>query len=252
MAVGKGSLPAGQATCQACRRERRIDACLVWPRNCDICGRPFIARHPKALSCGSGCAKIRVNRSDDYHRHKRRVRRTVTRHTDITPKQEAEMYRRTRKCRLCGVWMTSRPQRPNSKELDHIVPVGMGGTHTHGNVRIICRLCNLKRTKDGSDYFGPVTLWATAPGIVITPKPQRQPSKPRTLRTVIACEKCGAGFPPQNSGQRKCGGCLDGLTLEAWQLRQTGMKWQEICDALGYPNTGGLYLRVKRMRELVG
>jgi 5-methylcytosine-specific restriction endonuclease McrA len=56
--------------------------------------------------------------------------------------------------------MSDKPQLPNSKELDHIVPLGVGGTHTVGNVRIICRDCNLRRPKDGSDYVGPIALWA--------------------------------------------------------------------------------------------
>lgn len=60
----------------------------------------------------------------------------------------------------CGVRMTDVPYLVNSKELDHIVPINVGGTYTIGNVRIICRQCNQQRPKDGSDYTGPVTLWA--------------------------------------------------------------------------------------------
>ncbi|WP_176737962.1 HNH endonuclease [Micromonospora inyonensis] len=67
---------------------------------------------------------------------------------------------KARRCPLCAVRMTDQPYLPASKELDHIVPLGVGGTHTIGNVRIICRACNLKRPKDGGDYAGPVTLFA--------------------------------------------------------------------------------------------
>jgi 5-methylcytosine-specific restriction endonuclease McrA len=57
--------------------------------------------------------------------------------------------------------MTDESNQPNSKHLDHIIPVVMGGTHTMGNVRIICRTCNLSRPKDGSDLDGhQPTLWA--------------------------------------------------------------------------------------------
>jgi hypothetical protein len=66
----------------------------------------------------------------------------------------------------CGARMTDAPFLPNSKELDHMIPINVGGTHTIGNVRIICRRCNERRPKDGSDYTGPVTLWAEIAGVV--------------------------------------------------------------------------------------
>jgi hypothetical protein len=59
----------------------------------------------------------------------------------------------------CGVKLTDIPFLPNSKELDHIIPLNIGGTHTIGNVRIICRKCNSSRPIDGSDYFGQLSLW---------------------------------------------------------------------------------------------
>lgn len=73
---------------------------------------------------------------------------------------------------MCGVYMTNKPNRPNSKHLDHIVPLNQGGTHTHGNVRIICADCNLRRPKDGSDYTGQITLWAQ--GAIPVSRPDRR------------------------------------------------------------------------------
>lgn len=89
-------------------------------------------------------------------------RKDWSRYTDITPEYELRLRIRARRCPMCAVSMVDEPYLPNSKELDHIVPRGVGGTHTSGNVRIICRDCNLRRPKDGSDYTGPVTLWAQA------------------------------------------------------------------------------------------
>lgn len=51
----------------------------------------------------------------------------------------------------CGVKMTDVPMLWNSKELDHVVPIAIGGTHSLDNVRIICRRCNNLRPSDGSD-----------------------------------------------------------------------------------------------------
>ena len=95
-------------------------------------------------------------------RARRRNREHLKRVTvsDITHAQELAMRKRARKCPLCDVRMTSKPHLPNSKELDHILPVNQGGTHTHGNVRIICAKCNRNRPRDGSDYLGTLTLWA--------------------------------------------------------------------------------------------
>lgn len=80
----------------------------------------------------------------------------------MTPKFELELRQATKRCPLCSVRLIDEPFQHASKELDHLVPLNVGGTHTTGNVRIICRLCNLRRPDDGSDYTGPVTLWATA------------------------------------------------------------------------------------------
>lgn len=46
-------------------------------------------------------------------------------------------------CPVCGVWLDwERSRRPNSPEVDHILPHSRGGTDTVGNARIICRRCN--------------------------------------------------------------------------------------------------------------
>lgn len=96
-------------------------------------------------------ARIRTYRRKDWARL-----------TDITPEYEMGLRAKAKRCPLCAVRLVDEPFLPNSKELDHIVPKGAGGTHTMGNVRITCRQCNGARPRDGSDYTGPVTLWAQA------------------------------------------------------------------------------------------
>ncbi len=87
-------------------------------------------------------------------------RRDWSRTTDITPEIEMAMRAKAKRCPICRIGLVDEPYQSRSKELDHIIPKGVGGTHTIGNVRIICRACNITRPKDGSDYTGPVTLWA--------------------------------------------------------------------------------------------
>jgi 5-methylcytosine-specific restriction endonuclease McrA len=96
----------------------------------------------------------------DCRRTRRSPSRDWARLTDITPEYELMLRAKAKRCSLCTVKLTDQPYLPNSKELDHIIPKGIGGTHTIGNVRILCRRCNIARPKDGSDYTGPVTLWA--------------------------------------------------------------------------------------------
>jgi 5-methylcytosine-specific restriction endonuclease McrA len=53
------------------------------------------------------------------------------------------------KCQLCGDKL--RPNRrgkyhPKSPELDHIIPLASGGTHTRDNVQCACRKCNIAKS----------------------------------------------------------------------------------------------------------
>lgn len=93
-------------------------------------------------------------------RAKTYLRKATVRLTDITPEFDEALRAKAKHCPLCAAKLIDAPYLPNSKELDHIVPLNVGGTHTIGNVRIICRRCNQARPWDGSDYSGPVTLWA--------------------------------------------------------------------------------------------
>lgn len=117
--------------------------------------------------------------------------------SDITVEQELAMRRKARKCPMCGTSLTGKPGLPNSKHLDHIIPVASGGTHTHGNVRIICSRCNLRRPKDGSDYTGPVTLWAVLPGTV---------ARPHGGANKATCRKGLHPWTPENIEVRPDGG----------------------------------------------
>lgn len=155
-------------------------------------------------------------RAKARQRAKTHLRKTVGRQTDITLDYEQALRRKARRCPLCQVRMTGKPYLPTSKELDHIVPLNAGGTHTVGNVRIICRTCNLARPKDGSDYTGPVTLWAQEPGFVQRPRRVAKPVPPRIERRARR----------EVDGRR------------AAELRAEGWKWVDIASALGFSNGG--------------
>ena len=182
------------------------------------------------------------------------------------------MRKRARKCPLCDVRMTSKPHLPNSKELDHILPVNQGGTHTHGNVRIICRKCNQSRPKDGSDYTGMLTLWAQGPAPVSRPRLQGHwnqgtcrkglhpwvPSnikieggKKRCATCLQAADeqrgkycspkqcKCGAMFAARGN-QFMCPACIDATAHKAAELHaQGGLTWKQVAEQVGYGSANG-------------
>ena len=133
-----------------------------------LCTAPGCSERARSAGMCKPCYR-RANRhrwqkDPDRERARQRLktyrRKDWSRLTDITPEYEMALRTKAKRCPLCEVKLTDQPYVPNSKELDHIIPKGVGGTHTIGNVRIICRSCNLRRPKDGSDYVGQTTLWA--------------------------------------------------------------------------------------------
>lgn len=70
--------------------------------------------------------------------------------TDITQSFLMKLYS-TKYCSICEIELTSMSYQPNSRHLDHITPLIMGGKHSKNNVRATCRTCNLSRPKNGSD-----------------------------------------------------------------------------------------------------
>jgi hypothetical protein len=52
------------------------------------------------------------------------------------------------RCYICGCTTPKKlrgTKQPNAPEVDHVVPLARGGTHTEQNVRCICRSCNIKK-----------------------------------------------------------------------------------------------------------
>lgn len=186
---GTSSLPPGKRMCRPCRAARP---------------KPKPPRKPRAQCAHAGCVRRpRGNSRCYYHRpdyaermrahyreqtHRRR-RRSVTQHTDITIAYERALRTRTKRCPLCQVRMVNQPYLPASKELDHIIPLNVGGTHTIGNVRIICRSCNAHRPTDGSDFTGQPTLWSQDLTFAarLRTKPQPPPLWSLKLTHVCGC-----------------------------------------------------------------
>jgi 5-methylcytosine-specific restriction endonuclease McrA len=241
-------------------------------QQCAICGRQFALGRLRT-TCGSPACQATL--AGARKRNRDHAKRAAV--SDITPAQEAEMRRKARKCRKCGAFMTSKPGRPNSKELDHILPINQGGTHTHGNVRIICRRCNQSRPKDGSDYAGTLTLWAQVPGAVRRRRTMcgkgLHPWVPENIGTwlnggkikkfCLACRsdseekrgrrkpprecKCGTLFAAKGDRQFMCDDCIDVAASRAAELHASGLNWDQAAAQVGYTTAEGARYAAKRI-----
>ena len=185
------------------------------------------------------------------------------------------MRRKARKCPLCGDRLTGKRGMPKSKHLDHIIPICVGGTHTHGNVRIICADCNLRRPKDGSDVTGQVTLWAQGPSPVRRTDGRRgrivnrttcrkglHPWVPENIRVhggKNRCRPCDNASSKRRGDHRraplqgcKCGkqfaaagntfmcpDCIESAGRKAAELHADGMTWKEVAAEVGYGSHNG-------------
>jgi hypothetical protein len=172
--------------------------------------------------------------------------------------------------------MTSKPNLPNSKHLDHILPRNQGGTHTLGNGRIICASCNMRRPKDGSDFAGQLTLWAQGP---VSPSP----ASGQGNRNADTCRKGLHPWTPANinvgpDGHKRCAPCLKardrkyplrqcecgtlfaapGKTFmctdcvevtarRAAGLHASGLTWEQVATEVGYESGTGAWYAAKRI-----
>jgi hypothetical protein len=100
--------------------------------------------------------KVRRNHLNQLHK-----RRAIYKVTDITTEWLRNLYNDSHICPLCNNEMVEEPRKYLSKNLDHIIPINIGGTHTKDNVRVICARCNNARPRNGSDEIIKVILFLT-------------------------------------------------------------------------------------------
>ena len=134
---------------------RRVDRSA---RNCKFCGISFAPQYgdKRSVFCSRVCRireqyKIRTGST-----HRRRSKRYGCEHQAINP---IKVFERDKwRCHLCGVKTPKQLRGTRSDrapELEHIVSLADGGSHTWGNVACSCRKCNLSK---GSASFGQLGL----------------------------------------------------------------------------------------------
>ena len=77
--------------------------------------------------------------------HSGNKRRSREKESDFDSSWLLELYEKTKICSICNQALSE------SRHLDHIKPLCLGGTHTMDNVRYVHPVCNLRRPRDGSD-----------------------------------------------------------------------------------------------------
>jgi 5-methylcytosine-specific restriction endonuclease McrA len=153
----RGHRPASQngrsKICQHCSREmegrprffcdnycrKRVVYRLPPPADipCEVCSTMFRPRDKYARHCSPRCCNKK--RSDKIQPIKRRGQKVVP----------YEVFHRDKWiCQFCGV-KTLKSLRgtyePRAPEIDHIVPLTMGGEHTYKNCHTACRACNSRK-----------------------------------------------------------------------------------------------------------
>lgn len=122
---------------------------------CAECGRPTITTGLRQSYCSTECRKRVSNRRRN---HIRRLRTTVEALELFDPIEV--LARDGWRCHICGEPTPKRlrgTHHDRAPELDHIVPLALGGPHSRLNTACACRKCNIAK---GSNAIGQLRLVA--------------------------------------------------------------------------------------------
>lgn len=153
--------------CRKCH-DQRIEAARKG--KCRICDQQYFRAAKYDRCCSDECKDAAAERAEKLKKARNKKRRTKVRGKDrdrarhagvaYEPVNRLFVFARDKwRCQLCGC---STPKslkgknQPRSPELDHIVPLAMGGPHTYANVQCACRECN--QEKGGYRAMGQVPL----------------------------------------------------------------------------------------------
>lgn len=124
------------------RRSRSIRRRSLLKRQCLHCGFAFAPVRYR-WHCSAACHAKRVGRKKGAGSQRRRKERANGRLD-----KRGVLVRDGWRCQMCGI-ETPMGLRgtfaPNAPEVDHIVPLALGGADTADNARCACRSCNNKK-----------------------------------------------------------------------------------------------------------
>lgn len=111
--------------------------CVIFPRVCQSCHEPFVARLSYKNHCSDHCRA--------WHKQQANDERDRKYHNQKTPAFKRRIYFKTDGfCGVCGEWIDLREKYPSKKSMsiDHIVPRAKGGSHSFDNLQPAHLGCN--------------------------------------------------------------------------------------------------------------
>lgn len=141
--VAKAKEPAAKYFCVDCRREHLPSKWHSRTVCAECIEKRSIARDAAYRKARAGSEARRADRSRSKAIRRARIRIKAEAFDPIKV-----LIRDKWHCQLCGV---STPKRlrgtyeEDAPELDHIVPLALGGSHTWANVQCACRSCNIRK-----------------------------------------------------------------------------------------------------------
>jgi 5-methylcytosine-specific restriction endonuclease McrA len=135
------------------RRERSIQYHKHRAREvtCGYCGSVYCPVIGK-VSPYTFCHPCSLIRNAIRLRTKASAYKARKRNAKIEPVDPIQVFDRDRwKCKCCGIKTKLADRgtyKPKAPELDHIIPLSVGGEHSYRNTQLLCRACNLKKRND--------------------------------------------------------------------------------------------------------
>jgi 5-methylcytosine-specific restriction endonuclease McrA len=123
---------------------------IPFARSCVVCEVEFcpLPAFHHVNACSVDCIQARQrNQRREYKRKRKALARGANggEYIDSIGVFERDQW----KCKACGCHSSKHLRGTNddsAPELDHIVPVSAGGSHTYENVQLLCRLCNMLKS----------------------------------------------------------------------------------------------------------
>jgi len=128
------------------RRSSALDKAKFQPKHitCKQCGKTFTTQYGDKRSefCSKKCLKRYIRKGRESN-HRKRARKYGCEYKPVKPLTIFERDNWT--CRICGRKTPKRLRGTidnRAPELDHIIPLSLGGGHIEGNLQCACRECN--------------------------------------------------------------------------------------------------------------
>lgn len=132
---------------------RRKTARVAETKTCKVCGAVYSPLYGVKSKnyCSDECNSIDLLENERKHRRiARSRRRALIRETAVERIDPVDVFIRDNwTCQSCGDptpdWLRGTID-DSAPEMDHIIPLARGGTHTDDNVQCLCRVCNLMKS----------------------------------------------------------------------------------------------------------